>query len=65
MKTLDRVLLIILILGVWTLALNPYFGQAHDDDYHSCSGTGTGYGEMDGSDVYVYSLNLDVSCQHN
>jgi hypothetical protein len=60
MRNVDRMILIVLVLGVWALVLKPADPTAHEDDRHSCSGTG--YGELDGREVYVYQL--DISCRH-
>ena len=64
MRFFDRLILLVLAAGVWALVLQPSDSVAHDDNYHSCSGSGTGYGEFDGNEVYVYSLDLDISCDH-
>ncbi len=64
MKNVDRLILSVLAVGIWAFILQPSNTAAHDDDYHSCSGNGTGYGEPDGREVYVYQLNLNISCEH-
>jgi len=64
MKTIDRLILLVLAAGIWAFVLQPNRLAAHDDNYHSCSGSGTGYGDLDGSGVYVYQLDLDIECSH-
>jgi hypothetical protein len=38
----------------------PAFAQDDCSIYGSIDGDGTGYGEIDGSEVYVYDLDLDI-----
>ena len=64
MRKVDRMLLCALVIGVWALVLKPEATTAHDDNDHSCSGRGTGYGELDGRDVYVHRLSLVITCEH-
>ena len=64
MKFFDRLILVVLAAGVWALVLQPSDTVAHYNNYHSCSGSGTGYGEFDGGEVYVYSLDLNIECEH-
>lgn len=64
MERLDRVIICVLAIGVWALVLKPDMTTAHDDNYHSCSGSGSGYGEANGGEVYVHSLDLSISCNH-
>ena len=64
MKNIDRFILFAIAIGIWALVLKPAVLEAHSNDYHNCSGDGTGYGEPDGNEVYVYSLDLDIQCFH-
>lgn len=65
MSWLDRGILIALVFGVWALVLKPIPPAAHSDDLHNCSfAFGSGYGEVDGSDVYIYSADGSVDCTH-
>jgi hypothetical protein len=64
MKNVDRLIMLVLAAGIWTYILQPSNIEAHDDNGHSCSGSGTGYGEQNGSEVYVFQLDLDISCDH-
>jgi hypothetical protein len=59
MWKLERILLCALVIGVWALVLNPLVSTAHHGGHsHDCDGTG--YGQVDGDDVYVY--RLDITC---
>ncbi len=62
MNWLDRFIVLVLAAGVWALVLQPLNTTAHDNNDHSCSGDGYGYGEMDGREVYVHTL--DITCEH-
>ncbi len=66
MRTFDRIILVMLALGVWALVLAPQETGAHHqfDDGHSCDVSGIAYGEVDGDDVYVYGSSLSVDCTH-
>lgn len=64
MRFLDRLILSVIAVGIWALVLQPSALEAHDNNYHSCSGSGTGYGEPDGNEIFVYSLNLNIDCDH-
>lgn len=57
---IDRLLLIALVLGVWALVLEPTAPSAHSGQ--QCDVSGTGWGEMDGNEVYVYKLNATAYC---
>ena len=63
MKRLDRVIMIVLLIGVWALVLKPTTITAHDDNTHSCDVSG--YGEIEevteGGDVYMGSVSVDCS----
>ncbi len=66
MRALDRIVLVMLALGVWALVLMPQVTGAHHqyDDGHSCDVSGTAYGEVDGDEVYVDGSGLSVDCTH-
>ncbi len=64
MRWIDRALLAVLALGVWVLVMKPVPITADDDHRHRCSADGTGWGEIDGSEVFVYTLDIDVRCKH-
>ena len=65
MLTFDRIVLVMLALGIWALVLAPQeTGAHHEDARHRCTADGTGYGELDGTDVWIYSLDIDVTCKH-
>ncbi len=66
MNWFDRVLLLVLVLGVWALVFNPSSPTAHDDNDHSCSFSWNGgHGELEGGrEVYVYSGSGSVRCSH-
>ena len=66
MRTFDRIILVVLALGVWALVLLPQEIGAHHqyDDGHSCDVSGTAYGEVEGGEVYVDGSGLSVDCTH-
>ena len=65
MRSIDRVILIVLALGIWALVLKPTVLAAHHGGAdHSCDASGDGYGEADGGEVYVHTLNISVECSH-
>ena len=66
MRTFDRIILVMLALGVWALVLTPQELGAHHqyDDGHQCSADGTGWGQLDGTDVWIYTLDIAVDCTH-
>ena len=66
MLTFDRIVLTMLALGIWALVLSPQELGAHHqyDDGHSCDVSGTAYGEVVGSEVYVDGSGLSVDCTH-
>ena len=65
MQTFDRIVLTVLVLGIWVLVLTPQdLGAHHEDARHRCTADGTGYGEIDGTDVWIYLLDIDVRCKH-
>ena len=73
MKRLDRVIMIVLLIGVWALVLKPTTITAHDDNYHNCSlsgelyayGTGMSMGSVvDMTGVSVMLSEGSVECSH-
>ena len=66
MNWFDRGLLLVLVLGVWTLILKPSSPTAHYEHGHSCSFSWNGgHGELEGGGgVYVYSGDGSVDCSH-
>ena len=77
MRSIDRVILIVLALGIWALVLQPTMLAAHHEDEHSCSVNVSGSGNVDDDSVSVdgdsgtldstsvsIDLDADVSCYH-
>ena len=66
MLIFDRIVLVVLALGVWALVLTPQEIGAHhqEDDGHNCDVSGEAYGEVDGGEVYVEGSGLSVDCTH-
>ena len=70
MRMFDRIVLILLALGVWAFVLSPQITDAHHDDAsHSCDVSGSAYGEIEslaaGGDVFVYDVSgISVDCSH-
>ncbi len=65
MLKFDRIVLVVLALGVWALVLAPREIGAHDDDSHDCSISGFAFGDVaDGiADVYLWE-GVTVDCSH-
>ena len=62
MKYIDRLLMLFLVLGIWTLVLKPESISAHSGQYCDIE-SGTGYGEADDDgNVYVYQIEGQVFC---
>ena len=63
MAKIDRIMLIVIALGLWALVLKPTILTARDDDDHDCSISG--YGEIEnprqGGDDYMGYVSLDCS----
>ncbi len=60
--TVDRLLMILLIIGIWALVFKPSVPKAHSGQYCDIdSGYGFGSAESDGS-VYVYTISGTVYC---
>ena len=71
MRTFDRIVLVVLAVGVWALVLAPQETGAHHqyDDGHSCDVSGSAYGQIqdleEGGMVYVYDVGfISVDCTH-
>ena len=75
MPIASRVLLGLLVVGVWFLVLRPQGTDAHDDQRHICSVSGVAFGEVEkvprfsrGAQtltVYVYDVDsIRVECHH-
>jgi hypothetical protein len=63
MKTLDRLLILTLVVGVWALVLKPSNINAHDDRYLTCSISGSASGYADGDYVEVDDFgSASVDC---
>ncbi len=73
MRALDRIVLVVLALGVWALVLSPQETGArryYDDRRHSCGISGEAYGYIDdlskGGRVVVKKwFRVNVRCTHN
>jgi len=66
MKSVDRLILATLAIGIWALVLKPEETTAHDDNLHDCTVDGSAWGELEsGGDVYVYDVSgIAVDCNH-
>ncbi len=63
MLIFNRIVVVVLALGVWALVL--VLGAHHqDDDGHSCDVSGSLWGEVDGGEVYIDGSGLSVDCTH-
>ena len=68
MLKLDRIILVVLALGVWALVLSPRGISAHHEDdiiSHSCGIDGSAYGVVEDSkaDIRDWSKVI-VECTH-
>jgi hypothetical protein len=66
MLKFDRIVLVVLALGVWALVLKPQeLGAHHEDADHDCSISGFAFGDVaDGiADVYLWE-GVTVDCAH-
>lgn len=52
--------MIALVLGVWANVFAPNTLPAHGGQ--TCVVSGTGWGELDGSEVYVYEISGEAYC---
>jgi len=65
MKTIDRLLIAVLAVGVWVLVFKPILPEAHSGQLCEISG-GTGYGDVEDGSVsggyidgdYLYGASL-------
>ena len=67
MLKFDRIVIVVLALGVWALVLKPQeIGAHHSSAGHDCNVSGEAWGEVDGvgGDVYVDGRGLSVDCSH-
>ena len=66
MRNLDRILVLVLAVGVWALVLRPASITAHSNNYHTCyiSGSAEGY-NYSGRFVEVDDWGgVTVECDH-
>jgi hypothetical protein len=68
MLTFDRIVLVVLAVGVWALVLAPQeIGAHHKDDIvsHSCDIDGSAYGVVEGSKADIRDWSkVNVECTH-
>ena len=64
MKNLDRILVLVLAVGVWALVLKPTSLTAHYDNSHSCFISGSASGYADDGFVTVDNWNTYIDCNH-
>jgi hypothetical protein len=68
MLKFDRIVIVVLALGVWALVLTPREIVAHHkDDYksHSCDIAGSAYGDVEGSKADIRDWSkVTVQCTH-
>jgi len=70
MRSIDRVILIVLALGIWALVLKPTALVAHHSNgFHGCTGSGevdSGYVSVDGDTGYLIdtSVSITVNSMH-
>ena len=75
MAIASRILLGLLVVGIWFLVLGPQGTDAHDDHRHICSVSGVAFGEVEKTPrysrraqtltVYVYDVeSIRVECHH-
>ncbi len=66
MNWFDRGLLLVLALGLWALVFNLTSLIAHVEiDHNATFSWNGGFGEGDGSKVYVYFADVSVTCSNN
>lgn len=65
MPKFDRLILIVLAVGVWALVLKPTSITAHSSNEHECSISGQAFGDASGRDhaIYLWS-GVTVECSH-
>ena len=68
MLTFDRIVLVVLAVGVWALVLAPReIGAHHKDDIisHSCDFDGSAYGAVEGGKADIRDWGkVNVECTH-
>ena len=66
MMKFDRIVLVILAVGVWALVLSPQGTHSHPNDGHLCNVSGYAIGELvSKTGVLVEELrNVIVECSH-
>lgn len=65
MRNLDRVLVVVLAVGVWALVLKPTSTTAHLENYHQCQISGTAEGSLHRGLIVVDGwLGVSVDCFH-
>ncbi len=68
MLTFDRIVLTMLVLGIWALVLTPPALVAHHqyDDGHSCDISGYAYGDIEGGGSVAVRQwgGVSVDCTH-
>ena len=63
MKNSERLLLAVLIIGVWALVLKPSGINAHSGADVTCDISGSAWGSASGGDVEIYDFGgVSVSC---
>ncbi len=65
MLNFDRIVMVVLALGVWALVLTPREIVALDPINHACDIDGSAYGPVEGgkADIRDWS-NVTVQCTH-
>ncbi len=65
MLKFDRIVMVVLALGVWALVLTPREIVALDPISHSCDIAGSAYGEVDGNKADIRDWRkVSVECTH-
>ncbi len=65
MLKFDRIVLVVLALGVWALVLKPQeIGAHHEGADHDCSISGSASGYAEGGYAEVDSWSVWISCEH-
>ncbi len=65
MLKFDRIVIVVLALGVWALVLTPREIVALDPISHSCDIDGSAYGEVEGSKADIRDWrSVAVTCTH-
>ncbi len=66
MRTFDRIILIMLVLGLWALVLSPRSIEAHHArTAHDCSISGTAVGQTDPNGAFsIDASGFSVQCNH-